>query len=916
MGWHWSKFNRVSLARYVLPEVSTFLSGPCAGNAKIKCIHNLEQSVLSYQQEPAGRLELLEIIYNSVLEKKIWYAPETYNPASALQTIRTPEEIFNGAPPSGTCLDLSILFCGLCLHYELLPFLVILDGHAFVAVSTKHGLRDWGNPRRKYLEDLYIEELKDFKKFKKLIDSNDFVPIECTGFSKIAPDVLDGNYPEAKNRTDGIFDFQQALASGREHCELEHRDFCYAIDIAVAQNYWRIAPDSEIYEQMKSPMKSSSTHLLKNAGLNIASVPSKMKELFVSTFQNTVLSRDHNEANRAALLRRIDQFWIQGFLQKAPLKELDFNLEKEIFVSSSFTYRQSEQTELLKGSDISEIFDQMGDRGRRLLIRGDAGSGKTITALNLCKRLLDEAKALPDAPIPILLRFGGTFKAESFGNWIVDKICTEYRVSPNFASSLIRSQKVTFILDGLDELSESEQESAIAALRMFGRTNGLLDIVVTSRPLSRFSDLVEMLGFQIELILRPIPVDRLLSCTEKNAKLSALNSALKTNPNLAEKLSNPLICSVVVSTCIADQHNNSLDYANSNSLDLVRNYLALLINSGGDKIATSKRYTTWLAEYFQRTNDREISLDLLQPNCLRNPFQQILYRFILILIVLCCVTPILIAVEDISIFIEPELSDVLEYLQISIFISGAPLLAGILLTKIRPNRRINMTLKNVALAITDLLFSKSFYLQILLVGALAVILAYSFLLFWSLLPNLQYFRYVEPQWFGAAFLLGASTWSLVLYCLRIFARSPLTMENRAISIWRSLKNATLISVISSLIVFCSMCLLIDWMSIIYASIQEDDPKNFLKRFDIIELMQVTGFISVFIWLISGAGAFFQYMALRATLFFTAGIGTDFRATLDKLVKVNILRQSGNSYFFLHDLYREASLPVKTGGSKY
>ena len=77
-------------------------------------------------------------IYDALKERDIRYALEEYHPSQALQTIRTPPEILI-APREGTCLDLAALYCGLCLANELLPILILIEGHALAAVSLTQG---------------------------------------------------------------------------------------------------------------------------------------------------------------------------------------------------------------------------------------------------------------------------------------------------------------------------------------------------------------------------------------------------------------------------------------------------------------------------------------------------------------------------------------------------------------------------------------------------------------------------------------------------------------------------------------------------------------------------------------------------------------------------------------------------------
>ena len=49
------------------------------------------------------------------------------NPGEYYQRVRSPEEVVGGV---GTCLDLAVLFSGLCLNMRLLPMLVLLRGTA------------------------------------------------------------------------------------------------------------------------------------------------------------------------------------------------------------------------------------------------------------------------------------------------------------------------------------------------------------------------------------------------------------------------------------------------------------------------------------------------------------------------------------------------------------------------------------------------------------------------------------------------------------------------------------------------------------------------------------------------------------------------------------------------------------------
>jgi formylglycine-generating enzyme required for sulfatase activity len=226
MEWEWSKYNREGLASFVTDKAVEFL--------------RLSENRVDLTQS-RGRRQLLEVIYNTLVEQKIRYAPEKYHPSAAKQRIRTPAEILK-APGEGTCLDLATLFCGLCLGNDLLPMLIVLEGHALVAVSLNHGLRKWNDDYSREKWELFSHRpFEDSEQLKRLIDDEAYLAIECTGFaySKSLPESV----PEGLGRTEErILPFERAVAAGREQLDQLERPLRFALDIAVAHYSWRIEP--------------------------------------------------------------------------------------------------------------------------------------------------------------------------------------------------------------------------------------------------------------------------------------------------------------------------------------------------------------------------------------------------------------------------------------------------------------------------------------------------------------------------------------------------------------------------------------------------------------------------------------------------------------------------------------------------
>jgi hypothetical protein len=226
MAWQWSKYNPKDLARYV--------------NGNAANLVRLAENRHDLTQKSEGRRQLLEAIYNTLVnrEKKVRYALEKYHPSEAIQPIRTPVEILN-SPGEGTCLDLAVLFCGLCLGNELLPLLIVLENHALVAVSLTHDLQEWGaldRQERDFFRD--GEPLTDADQLHELIDSDTYLALECTGFAQ--SESLSESKTEGVGRVNGFLPFERAVAAGRE--QLDHQALRFALDIAVAHYSWRLEP--------------------------------------------------------------------------------------------------------------------------------------------------------------------------------------------------------------------------------------------------------------------------------------------------------------------------------------------------------------------------------------------------------------------------------------------------------------------------------------------------------------------------------------------------------------------------------------------------------------------------------------------------------------------------------------------------
>ena len=280
---HWSRIDDRGLARFATPSASRWLP--------------LEISRFDLGDRPDRHLLVCEAIYDALSARNIRYDLEQYHPSAALQTIRTPPQILE-APREGTCLDLAVLFCGLCLAYELLPILIVIEGHALAAVSVVDGLRAW-NANRAGRELFAQGPLTDAVQLRELVDSGSFIAVECTGFAHTERLGQSSEAPEFQQRTNGVLSFEQATEAGRQQLNRPDRPFRFALDIAVAHYGWRIEPNA--LEPIPGASLTNIFRLLTEAAAPLAS------HLRVLDFEQLVKDRTEHFVGRDFIFEAIDE---------------------------------------------------------------------------------------------------------------------------------------------------------------------------------------------------------------------------------------------------------------------------------------------------------------------------------------------------------------------------------------------------------------------------------------------------------------------------------------------------------------------------------------------------------------------------------------------------------------------------------
>jgi hypothetical protein len=95
-----------------------------------------------------------------------------------------------------------------------------------------------------------------------------------------------------------------------------------------------------------------------------------------------------------------------------------------------------------------------GLRPGRLVVLGEAGTGKTVLALHLLVDVLEHRLDDParPGPVPVRVNAAGWDGGRGFTEWFAGVLASDYSVLPRVARMLIQTGRVLPVLDGLDEM--------------------------------------------------------------------------------------------------------------------------------------------------------------------------------------------------------------------------------------------------------------------------------------------------------------------------------------------------------------------------------------------------------------------------------------------------------------------------------
>ena len=216
-----------------------------------------------------------------------------------------------------------------------------------------------------------------------------------------------------------------------------------------------------------------------------------------------------------------------------------------------------QEFELSADLTIDGVFAEMHES---MLILGAPGAGKTTQLLDLAQALVTQARAATDPRIPVVLDLadwiaesrpavpgvrGGRTAPKAFDDWLVARLASRYEIPEAVSRWWLAEDRLTLLLDGLDEVPEAERERCVAEINTLQSRHGVTRVAVCSRE-TDYERLTGRLQLQGAVIIRPLDRERIQRYVASvSPAIADVVTTLEADEELWELLTTPLMLAIM-----------------------------------------------------------------------------------------------------------------------------------------------------------------------------------------------------------------------------------------------------------------------------------------------------------------------------------------------------------------------------------
>jgi MFS family permease len=179
-----------------------------------------------------------------------------------------------------------------------------------------------------------------------------------------------------------------------------------------------------------------------------------------------------------------------------------------------------------------------------VLILGAPGSGKTSTLLELAQELCDRARHNELEPVPVVLDLAHWPNQLPLLTWIEEEVCHKYNVHRKLVRELLADDRLLPLLDGLDELENTQQEHCLTEIAQSKRQNGQVLPLVLCTRMDTYQQRQTRLRLYAAVAVQPLKkqqIERYLLASRSRELLENL----QTDPTLFRLAKTPLFLNLM-----------------------------------------------------------------------------------------------------------------------------------------------------------------------------------------------------------------------------------------------------------------------------------------------------------------------------------------------------------------------------------